>query len=290
MYPRQRYRGWGQVERPMPLRNENDPGAYVEQKSIKQFLEGCRQRGTSELTVSRYGKQLEALYAYLPNDKAIRYGTLEKWRESLIESGYVSGTVNSYLSVANMYLDFIGRREYQMSERLEQTPEVQPELSRAEYLQLLQAARKLGKERDYLMIKLFGTVELSVRELPKLTVEAVKAGKLIIDMNRSKRIVRLPEVLQKELLEFAERKGYASGPVFQTRDGRPMNRAYITRMIRAICPAAGVAEDKGSTRCLQKLYRSTRAGLESNISLLIDQAHERLLEQEQLKIGWAEVQ
>ena len=288
MYPRQHYSGWGQVERPIPRRSENDPGAHVERKSIQQFLEGCRQRGTSEFTVSRYGKQLEALYNYLPMDKTIRYGTLAKWRESLIESGYVSGTVNSYLSVANMYLDFIGRREYQMPERLDQTPEAQPELTRAEYLQLLQVARKLGKERDYLLIKLFGTVDLSVRELPKLTVEAVKAGKLVIDFNRSKRIVRLPEVLQNELLEFAKRKGYESGPIFQTRDGRPMNRAYITRMIRAICPAAGVSEDKGSTRCLQKLYRTTRAGLESNISLLIDQAHDRLLEQEQLTIGWAE--
>ena len=288
MYPRQHYSGWGQVERPIPHRSEDDPGAHVERKSIKQFLEGCRQRGTSELTVARYGKQLEALYDYLPKDKSIRYETLAKWRESLIENGYASGTVNSYLSVANMYLDFIGRREYQMAERLDQTSEAQPELSRMEYLQLLQAAHKLGKERDYLMIKLFGTVELSVRELPKLTVEAAQAGKLIIDANRSKRIVRLPEVLQKELLDYTVRKGYTTGPIFQTRDGRPMNRAYITRMIRAICPAAGVAEDKGSPRCLQKLYRSTRAGLESNISLLIDQAHERLLEQEQLEIGWDE--
>ena len=289
MYLRQHHSGWGQIARPIPLRNENDPGAYVERKSIIQFLDGCRQRGASELTVARYGKHLEALYDYLPKDKSIRYGTLAKWSESLIENGYAGGTVNAYLSVANMYLDFIGRREYQMSERLDQTPEAQPELSRTEYLQLLHAARRLNKERDYLLIKLFGTVDLSVRELSKLTVEAAKAGKLVINTSRSKRIVRLPEILKKELLEFADRKGYESGPIFQTRDGRPMNRAYITRMIRAICPAAGVAEDKGSTRCLQKLYRATRAGLESNISLLVDQAHERLLEQEQLRIGWTEV-
>lgn len=286
MYPRQHYSGWGQAERPLPHRSKNDPGAHIEWKSIRQFLEGCRQRGTSELTVARYGKQLEALYDYLPMEKTIRYGTLAKWRDSLLANGYVGGTVNSYLSVANMYLDFIGYREYQMAERLNRTTEAQPELSRAEYLHLLQAARKLGKERDYLMIKLFGTVELSVRELPNLTVEAAKAGKLIIDLNRSKRIVRLPEILQKELLEFAKRKGYESGPIFQTRDGRPMNRTYITRMIRAICPAAGVPEGKGNTRCLQKLYHSTQANLESNISLLIDQAHNQLLEQEQLSIGW----
>jgi len=88
------------------------------------------------------------------------------------------------------------------------------------------------------LIKLFGTTELSVQELSKLTVEAVKNGKLDIDFNRSKRIVRISAVLQKELMDFITRKGYMSGPVFQTKDGRPMNRAYVTRMIRAICPEA----------------------------------------------------
>ena len=95
MYLRQHHSGWGQIERPIPLRNENDPGAYVERKSIIQFLDGCRQRGASELTVARYGKHLEALYDYLPKDKSIRYGTLAKWSESLIENGYAGGTVNA---------------------------------------------------------------------------------------------------------------------------------------------------------------------------------------------------
>lgn len=222
MYPRQHYSGWGKVGRLIPHQNEDDPGEHVDRKSIKQFLEGCRQRGTSELTVTRYGKPLEVLYDYLPEDKSIRYGTLAKWRGALIDNGYIRGTVNSYVSVANMRFDFSRRCEYQMSERLGQMPEEQPALSRMEYLQLLQAARK----------------------------------------------------------------GYTTEPIFQTRDGRPMNCAYTMRMIRAICPAAGVSEDKGGTRCLQKLYRSNRAGLES--SLLTDQAHERLLEHEQLETGWNE--
>ena len=234
---------------------------------------------------------MKALYEYLPEDKVIHYGTLEEWRNTLVESGYVNSTVNSFLSVANVYLDFVGRREYQLPDRLKTTMEEQPELSRQEYLRMLDAARRCGKERDYLLIKLFATVEMNVRELPKLTVEAIKSGKVATEWNRVKRVIYLPEVLQKELLAFARRKGIESGPVFlTTREGRPMNRAYVTRMIRAICPVAGVAEDKGSTRCLQKLYRATRAGFESNISLLVEQAHNRLLEQEQLEIGWEEIQ
>ena len=285
---KQHFRGGCQTERPVQHRYKNDPGVYVTKESMEQFLNACRQEGRTAATVCRYGKLLESLYEYLPEEKMIHYGTLEKWRDSLLEKGYVNGTVNSFLSVTNVYLDYIGHREYQVPDRLQLNSEAQPELRREEYLRMLQAARRLGKDRVYLLIKLFGTTELSVQELSKLTVEAVRDGKLIIDFSRSKRIVRLSAILQKELQDFITRRGYMSGPVFQTKDGRPMNRAYVTRMIRAICPAANVPEEKGSTRCLQKLYQSTRAGLESNISMLIDQAHNQLLEQEQLTIGWEE--
>ena len=285
---KQHFRGGCQTERPVQYSCKQDPGVYVTKESMKQFLDACRQEGRTAATVCRYGKLLESLYEYLPEEKMIHYGTLEKWRDSLLEKGYVNGTVNSFLSVTNVYLDYIGHREYQVPDRLQLNSEAQPELSREEYLRMLQAARRLSKDRVYLLIKLFGTTDLSVQELSKLTVEAVRDGKLIIDFSRSKRIVRLSAILQKELQDFITRRGYMSGPVFQTKDGRPMNRAYVTRMIRAICPAANVPEEKGSTRCLQKLYQSTRAGLESNISMLIDQAHNQLLEQEQLTIGWEE--
>jgi integrase/recombinase XerD len=39
---------------------------------------------------------------------------------------------------------------------------------------------------------------------------------------------------------------------------------------------------------LRRLYFSTRAGIESNIALLVEQAMERQLEQEQLAVGWEE--
>lgn len=45
------------------------------------------------------------------------------------------------------YLDFAGHREYQLANQLKLEIELQPELSRTEYLWLLQTARALGRER-----------------------------------------------------------------------------------------------------------------------------------------------
>ena len=233
-----------------------------------------------------YHRKLKRFYDDLPADKTIRYGTLQNWRESLLQDGYTPGSVNAFLSAANSYLDYIGHREYQLAGQLKDEKLPQPELSRAEYLHLLRTAKALDKEKVYLLVKLFAATGLFAQELPEVTVEAVREGKIVCDQNKYKQIVAVPGCLQKELLDFAQREGIGSGPIFQTRDGRPMHRTYVSAVIRNLCEEAKVPREKGNPKCLRKLYLSTRAGVESNISLLVEQAMERMMEQEQFSVGW----
>lgn len=263
-------------------------GAELTPEGIEQFLEACREEGRVEGTLQWYRRGLKRLYDELPADKTVRYGTLARWREELVEKGYAPGTINSFLSISNAWLDYVGHREYQLASQLKPGGEVQPELTRTEYLRLLHTARELGQERVYLLVKLFGSTGLSVQELSKVTYEAVEAGKLSFTVNRTRQVARIPEGLQRELLDYARRGGYRSGPVFLTREGTPMSRTYVTISIRQLCRAARVPEEKGNPRCLKRLYQSTRAGIEANISLLVEQAHDRLLESEQSHIGWEE--
>lgn len=58
----------------------------------------------------------------------------------------------------------------------------QPELSRAEYLHLLRTAKALDKEKAYLLVKLF------VQELPEMTAEAVREGKIVCDQDKYKQV------------------------------------------------------------------------------------------------------
>ena len=91
----------------------------------------------------------------------------------------------------------------------------------------------------------------------------------------------------EELLAYAKRKGCCSGLVFVTRNGGPVDRANIHRELRQLCTEAKISPEKGTPRVMKKLYQATRAGVENNISLLVEQAMERIVEQEQLTIGWA---
>ena len=128
------------------------------------------------------------------------------------------------------------------------------------------------------------TVAVSSEE----TEEALREGKVLCYQNRIKQIVAIPACIQKELLSFTERNGIASGPVFRTRSGRAINRTYVPILMKPVCEAARIPDGRANPQALRKLYLSTRAGIESNIALLVEQAMERMMEQEQLSIGWEE--
>ncbi len=277
-----------QGERPMRQRRVTE-GIMIREEDIQRFLADYEKTNRTVGTVQFYRRKLRRFYEDLPEDKTIRYGTLQSWRESLLQNGYTPGSVNAFLSAANSFLDYVGHREYQLAGQLKEEKPPMPELSRAEYLHLLQTAKVLNKEKVYLLIKLFASTGLYAQELPEVTVEAVREGKIVCDQNKYKQIVTIPACLKKELLDFANKNGILSGSIFQTRDGRPMHRTYVSAVIRNLCEDAKVPSEKGNPKSLRKLYLSTKAGVESNIALLVDQAMERMMEQEQFSVGWEEV-
>lgn len=157
-----------QGERPMHQHRRTETGVLLTQESIEQFLDACQSRGRVEGTLQWYRRGLNRLYQALPEDKFIRQGALERWREELVEMEYTPGTVNMFLSIANSYLDFVGHRECQLASQLKPKSSLQPELTREEYVQLLRTAKALDKERLYLLVKLFASTGLSVQELPNV--------------------------------------------------------------------------------------------------------------------------
>lgn len=189
---------------------------------------------------------------------------------------------------ANGYLEYMDMREHQVIDRLENASEPQPELSRGEYLRLLQTAKLLGRERVYLLVKLFGNTDMPVQELSKLTVETVREGKITVLNKGIKQVVSLPVCLQNELISYADRHGIVVGPVFLTRKGEPMNRTNVNTGISQLSEAAKVPIERATPRALRRMYRTMQENLEQNIRMIVAQAQERMLEQEQLTVGWGE--
>ena len=143
-------------------------------EEVCRYLDSLAARGRRRETIQVYRPKLEAFYHFLPEDKRVAADTLELWRAALLREGYSLGTANTHVSAANGLLAYLGRRDLQLIGQLDTEEEIQPELSRTEYLRLLATARNLGRERTYLMVKVFALTGIRVSELNRVTVRAVE--------------------------------------------------------------------------------------------------------------------
>ena len=263
-----------------------DQGYRMSWEDAERYLAKLEARGLAAGTMGRYRTVMKQLYQALPEDKAVRPGTLRAWREELLESGYSRSGVNGIFAVCDGFLDFVGHRECQLGNRLSPDTNPQPELTRNEYLRLLQTAKILGDQRSYLLVKVFATMGIFVQELTELTVENVCAERFPVVRQEMRRMVRVPGCLREELLDYADGQGISTGPIFVSREGKPLHRSRVSTLITQLSSEARIPEEKGNPRCLQKLYRSALSAAEVNVSLLVEQIMDRQLEQEQLTTGW----
>ena len=255
-------------------------------EEVCRYLDSLAARGRRRETIQVYRPKLEAFYHFLPEDKRVAADTLELWRAALLREGYSPGTANTHVSAATGLLAYLGRRDLQLIGQLDTEEEIQPELSRTEYLRLLATARNLGRERTYLMVKVFALTGIRVSELNRVTVRAVEEGRVLTACDGRAQYVLIPACLRKELTVYLRRVGITAGPVFVTRSGRPMRRTQVSGEIRTLCRDARVDGDKSNPRCLRRLYQVTQERIRDSVQILAEQAHERMLEEEQLTVGW----
>ena len=254
-------------------------------EEVCRYLDSLVARGRRRETIQVYRPKLEAFYHFLPEDKRVAADTLELWRAALLREGYSPGTANTHVSAANGLLAYLGRRDLQLIGQLDTEEEIQPELSRTEYLRLLATARNLGRERTYLMVKVFALTGIRVSELNRVMVRAAEEGRVLTACDGRAQYVLIPACLQKELAVYLRRVGITAGPVFVTRSGRPMRRTQVSGEIRTLCRDARVDGDKSNPRCLRRLYQVTQERIRDSVQILAEQAHERMLEEEQLTVG-----
>ena len=276
-----------QLQREPPAFGRAEP-LRITQEQIGAYLEILRERGCTPDTIKSYRRNLNQFFAFLRGGRELTRDSVADWREEMLSRGYMPRTVNNRLSAANGLLGYLNLREYQAPAqiKLEEDDEIQPELTRKEYLRLLSAARALNRERLYLLVKTFAVLGLSIQQLSRLTAEAVDRGK--IPPGSGQPGVDIPQCLRTELAAYIRREGICRGPVFITRSGKPISRTGVTACIQQLARDARVPPEKCNPRCLRKLCQSTKEGIRQNLSLLVEQAYGRLLEQEQAAVGWTE--
>ena len=242
----------------------------VSHMNISGFSDHLCREEKSAATREKYLRDAEAFCGYAEG-RDITKELVAAWKKQLVERGYAVCSVNSMLASVNSLLDFLGLSECRVKNiRIQRQTYCaeDKELTKAEYLRLLGASGK-NTQLNLVLQTICGT-GIRVSELRYFTVEAVRRGEVTVDCKNKTRRVFVPGKLKNSLLNYAKKRGIATGAIFITRSGKPLNRSNIWAAMKKLCEAAGVTPGKVFPHNLRKLFARTFYGIEKDIAKLAD--------------------
>ena len=210
-------------------------------------------------TIEKYLRDAAAFTAWL-DGRAASKEAAGAWKAALLEAKLAPATINVKLAALNRFFVFLGWPAFRVKPLRIQRQlfrDDSRELTRPEYLRLLETARTQGRERLALLLETICGTGIRVSEVRYVTVEAVHRGRAEISLKGKIRTILLPGKLCRKLLKYARKQKIASGEIFLTRNEKSISRRQIWSEMKALCDKAGVAPSKVFPHNLRHLFART---------------------------------
>ena len=210
-------------------------------------------------TIEKYIREIRFFQTWLTG-RSVTAEIVARWKNYLRAKGYQPETINSKLSALNKFFSFIGWAECRMKYLKIQRKlfrGTEKELTKAEYIRLLETANSGGKVRLALLIETICATGIRVSEVKYITEEAIQAGRAEIALKGKIRTILLPGKLCRKLQKYAKKQKITSGEIFLTRSGKGISRRQIWAEMKALCKKANVAPSKVFPHNLRHLFART---------------------------------
>lgn len=233
-------------------------------KTINEYIEDYKTdlklSEKPEKTIKQYVGYIEEFINY--TDKEIKLKE-DISKEDLIDfkeymqNKYKVNTVNIKITILNSFVEFLGLDSSYKLKHLKQQQKTTLEnvLSPTDYERLLRIAKARNKITMYYLMETLAEVGIRISELQYITVEAVKKGVATFDSKGTvERDAFINKKLQKELLGYCKEKGIKTGIIFVSRNGNPLDEAYIYRQIQWIAGQAKIKKSKAHPHSFRHLF------------------------------------
>lgn len=191
-------------------------------ETLTEFEIYLREEEKSKATIEKYLRDVRYFLTFAQEREITKSLTMEY--KTQLEQDYAVASANSMIASLNCYLRFIRLhicciRQFKVQKQIYCSKE--KELTKAEYIRLVNAAKLEGNERLSLLIETICGTGIRVSELQYITVEAAKQGMAEVSCKGKKRTIFIPGKLKKKLLAFAKKQNITGGVLFpQKPEGR----------------------------------------------------------------------
>lgn len=241
------------------------------QGKIKDYMVYLAKDEKSPATQKQYYREIQRFLEYV-NFQSFTKDDVLSYKEKL-EKDYQPVSVNAKIAALNSFFSFTGQNECKVKQLKIQRRVFslkEKELTKTEYFRLVKTARKKKNEKLSLILQTICGTGIRVSELCFITVEAVRRGEAVVKLKGKNRTILIDGKLRKMLLSYSGRKEITSGAIFITKNGKPLDRSNIWKMMKGLCKAAHVDSRKVFPHNLRHLFARCFYGIDKDIAKLAD--------------------
>ena len=212
---------------------------------IRQYEDEIQRQNIQKATKNKYLHDLQTLQEYLQGEE-LTQEKLDAYPKWLVEEKkYKKNSVNTTIVSARKFILAMGwesltPKNYFMDNQ--ERKKLKKFVSREDYEIVVKGAEEHHKPWLAMMLQTLCHMDIRYSEFPLLTVEQVEEG--FIDAVRLGREFRveIPDELCERLLAYADSRGISEGIIFRTINGKPVERSYAWRELKALCRKLGLDE------------------------------------------------
>ncbi len=238
---------------------------------VKGFEQYLYEEEKSDNTIEKYMRDIRFFREWL-GGKGVDKSAVLAYKKELCER-FLPASVNSILSSLNslfMYMNWYDLKVKTLKIQRRIFADKEKELTKAEYERLLSAAKNKKNERLYYLMQTIGSTGIRISELKYITVEAIKTGQVTINCKGKIRQVFLPKQLCKMLKKYIKKQNIKIGSVFITKNGKPLDRSTVWKMLKSLCEIADVPKSKVFPHNFRHLFAKTFYSIQKDIVRLAD--------------------
>ena len=245
----------------------------ITEERILQFKSELHQSEKMGNTITKYICDIRKFQNYL-NGREVTKELAVEYKEYLRSCGkYKISSINTFLAVLNRFCECMGWYDIRVKHIKVQNEVFCPEkrcMSKQDYTKLVCCAKAAGNMRLAMIILTLACTGARISELIHFQMDTLRSGIVQIYNKGKARIILMPDDLRNELLAYAQQNGIKKGPLFQTRNGKPVNRSNIWREMKALSKQTDVDVEKVFPHNFRHLFARVFYEMKKDIATLAD--------------------
>ena len=222
---------------------------------MKLFVRHLKEDEKAENTINKYLRDINEFYEWHNNSNIVTKDDLLDYKEHLKKSKLKASSINSKISSLNAYFTYTENESLKLKVLKCQKSLFgckEKELTKYEFNKLYEAAK--NNNRLKYLIETIAKTGARVSEVQFITVESIAVGKAMVDNKGKIRTILIPRKLCKKLKDYCKKENINNGPIFLTKNKKPLDRKQIWQMMKDLANKAGVPKVKVFPHNLRHLF------------------------------------